>query len=500
MKMQNIHSLEIFQKGLSNFKPLPPKISYYDDFEDVDRQINNTSEHIWFIMVDGSKKHIDFSTFPQLLQIFLKHWVYYNLQKFCPAHATNQFSALKMIEDHKLIALITSSPKQIKTLWIQLVRETSRFELSSLKSILHFIANQNLFLWSVEWKDFLSTLPLHFQDKYASVREGSIFLTLDEETKLIIYFDNLVEQLRLGGVSEQNLKAATLLLCSYQFGLRPKQIAMLEYRDVRIWKPDENDLPSVHLTFMMIKQRCSNKKKFPMTRKVKREWSPLFVELYSRATSKGKSGADRIFDVESAYEVSQIIADTTEIILKNRRTATELRHAAAQRLVDAGANQEELAEFMGHSDSDTGLVYFQSSQSQAERINQAMAISQIYNQVIKIAHDKFISLDELAVLKSDQQIGGIPHGIPIAGIGGCTKGQSLCQFNPVLSCYGCHKFMPLNNLQVHQSVLEELRNVVKLFSESGRGDDSSPAYMQLKRTLASIQAVMKEIEGETSNE
>ena len=54
--------------------------------------------------------------------------------------------------------------------------------------------------------------------------------------------------------------------------------------------------------------------------------------------------------------------------------------------------------------------------------------------------------------------------------------------------------MPLNDTKVHTQVLKDLRSVVSLFSESSRGDNHSPAYLQLKRTISSVQAIISEIE------
>jgi hypothetical protein len=134
------------------------------------------------------------------------------------------------------------------------------------------------------------------------------------------------------------------------------------------------------------------------------------------------TGADHVFQSTPA-EVSKTLADMTEALLNGRRTVRELRHTAAQRFVDAGASEEELAAFMVHSDLNTGLVYFRSSVSQGERVNQALGVSAVYQRVVKIAHDRFISVKELTELKGDQQIAGVPHGVPIAGIGGARSGS-----------------------------------------------------------------------------
>jgi len=61
--------------------------------------------------------------------------------------------------------------------------------------------------------------------------------------------------------------------------------------------------------------------------------------------------------------IIKIVGDTIKSITGVRRTATDLRHSAAQRLVDAGASVEEVAEFLGHSYWDTSLIYFNASES-----------------------------------------------------------------------------------------------------------------------------------------
>ncbi|MDX2387958.1 hypothetical protein GHK29_34040 [Sinorhizobium medicae] len=82
-------------------------------------------------------------------------------------------------------------------------------------------------------------------------------------------------------------------------------------------------------------------------------------------------------------------------------------------------------------------VYFDKSPAQAQRINEALAISPIYANVAKIAKTKTIDKLTLLGLPPEKQVGAVPHGIPIAGIGGCDLGQNLCMKNPVVACYTC---------------------------------------------------------------
>jgi hypothetical protein len=56
--------------------------------------------------------------------------------------------------------------------------------------------------------------------------------------------------------------------------------------------------------------------------------------------------------------------------------------------------------------------------------------------------------------------------------------------------------MPLHDKAMHERVLAEMREVVIFFDQSSRGDTRSPAYLQLQRTIAEIQAVIVELERE----
>lgn len=476
---------------------LPSIIRYYDGFNDELCSIQNPNkEDIWPISLYGLPQHLDFIVFHEQLRYLIKHWCSYQIQTYAIGTASTRFRDLQRMPSADLTLMVSSSPKNIRPLWQSLLAKGyNHTAMDSFKSILHFFCKFNLAGWSSDYSEFLATLPLPAVDKYASIRTGDVFLSIDEEAALVAHFDALSQKIQKFPeiVSDMDIRDAAILVCSFQFGLRPMQIGMLQMRNVRIWNHIDELQPMVHLTFKMVKQR-SRTNALPLTRKIKYEWNPIFIELYGRGIRKGLAGKDRFFQIDSSREVAQIIIKTTGALLPESRSATELRHTAAQRLVDAGASQEELSEFMGHRDTDTGLVYFQTSPNQAERVNSALGISAIYQQVSKIARDRFIGPEELSGLKGDQQIGGAPHGIPIAGIGGCTSGQPLCPSNPVTACYGCRKFMPISDANVHKKVLADFREIVSFFSEASRGDHNSPAFLQLKRTISSVQAIISEIE------
>jgi hypothetical protein len=223
---------------------------------------------------------------------------------------------------------------------------------------------------------------------------------------------------------------------------------------------------------------------------VKRDWGAIFVKYHESADQDGQMPADHFFGL-TPVEIQHVILRVTTK-LGEPRGASDLRHSFAQRLVDSGANEEEVAERMGHSHLDTALVYFIYSRSMAARVNEALGISEVYNTILRFAHEPFISPEELWALKGDQQIAGTPHGIAIAGIGGCKSGQPNCPYNPVLSCYGCHRFMPIAEREIHIRTLESIKELLSYVLSSSYGESGSPAF-QLKAIIANIQSVISEL-------
>lgn len=494
------HSIDsVIGEIVRQLPELPPLIRYYDDFDDELRTIRHPAAasrfpvHMWGVLV-----HIDFEQFPTQLGLLLKH-VFLHLLSERVSHTTAAAytRGSKHLSEGDFVGLLVARPADIASFWVKLLAKNLRhYAYLCCKAVLRMLCKHRLSDWTDAHLELISGLQLPFKDKYAVVRSGEAFLTASDEAAIVRFLDHAVHGSVLREMDHGKLEDSAMLLCAYQFAMRPVQIAMLTFRDMRVRRyPDE--APTVHLTFRMAKQRGSSQAK-PLLRRVKREWSRLFVEIERRAQGERFDAGARLFGAKSAQEAGQRIAICLQGIIDNPATANNLRHTAAQRLVDAGANQEELAEFMGHSDTTTGLVYYETSANQAERVNKALGISQIYREVARIAHAGFISPIELAALKGTQQIGGAPHGVPIAGIGGCSSGQPSCPYNPVMACYGCRKFMPVHSIEVHATVLDEFRTIARFFHDSSRGDAASPTYLQLERTIWAVQAVIAEISGETA--
>jgi integrase len=489
---------------VSRLPALPPVIRYYDEFDDATRSIPAPADATVFeLLIYGRPHRLEFDRYPGAYAMLVKQLFLYLLGE--DLHVVSAFKAASgamhfpVTEVEKLI---DAGPLNISREWtVMRARDLPQDAYRFGKTLLRLLCAHRLGGWSPTFAEFIrSSLPGPASDAYAGVRSGDVFLSADEEAAIVRHLDEVVSVLMSPvktPLAYEDVCDAGMLLCAYQFAMRPIQIAMLGMRNVRIWQDAQDGPPTVHLTFHMAKQRSDSKRK-PLTRRVKREWVSIFVVLNTWRRSEGAAGAARFFTVQSNYEAGARIAALVRKLIgsDDLGTATDLRHTAAQRLVDAGATHEELAEFLGHSHAQRGLVYFATSASHAERVNRALGASDIYRRVAKIAHDRFILPEELTLLKGEQQIAGVPHGIPIAGIGGCSSGQPACPYNPVTSCYGCRKFMPLHDRSMHERVLAAMREVVVFFDRSSRGDTRSPAYLQLQRTIAEIQTVIDELEGD----
>jgi len=485
---------------------LPKVIRYDDDYAGIVRSIRDAGDALdWVIMVDGRVVKITWSEIPSSVEPFARSWLAWLI---ATADASSIYGYLYILRQEaeqlpNLLKGFIRSPELARSYWVSAVVPWAKNSqtLSWCKLLVRFMCETNIAPWSPSHRNYISQWSYGAKgqkDNLAVVRSGDAFISSSEETRLVDYFDELNERAQRSEnlISNDELRAAALLYWAYQHGFRPIQIASLNISDVQV-RIASNKPPIVHVTFYRAKQRNA-KAREPMRRSVKRDWSWMMAlylrrrEAFSDAFVNEDDRPHSLFGLPP-QEVSTSIQSFSLKLTGTCRTPTDFRHSAAQRLVDSGASQVELAEFLGHSAIDTGLVYFDTSPTQADRVNKALGLSPIYSAVAEVARTKSIDVTALLGLPQDQQIGAAPHGILIAGIGGCDIGQPLCAKNPALSCYTCSKFMPLSDTSVHEGVRNDLRPIVHQFVHAGRGDESNPAFMQLRRTLDAMELLISEL-------
>jgi integrase len=412
----------------------PSVIRYTDDFTEKDHSFSNFYLDTWALISNGSQANLKFDRYnlDPCLKKLIKLFAADRVVRYSASSIRLLVDSLVHFNTEEIVAFIESSPESARQFWDSLrAQERPAFAYDGLKSLLKFVAERRLAAWTPLYLPFISaSLPLPHHDKFATVRSGDAFISIEEEARLVRWIYEKAANSKC--LSDKDLIDAGLIVCNYQFAMRPKQIGLLRRRDCRVMQFDDGGL-SVHLNFRMIKQRTASAARTPLPRKIKREWAIIFSEIFTRGD--GQPGDAHLFGFVTSASVSKRLNQLIRDILESERSANNIRHSGAMRQVDAGASAEELAEFMGHSSLETGLVYFDASPTQAERVNQALGISETYQRLAILGKDRFISMDDLAELKGEQQVAGVPHGIPIAGIGGCKTGQPACPYNPITACY-----------------------------------------------------------------
>ena len=483
--------------------PLPPVARYFDEYAEKLRSLEPGSP-IWTIEVNGRTISLKFGALSDPHAHVIKHFFISRLHKNAVTAAYYAHAFLRTLETQISLVEIACSDEAaaidyLRTDFRSCETMESAYYFQVGKTFLFFLCEMNLAGWRHGHANILKSIgsPVR-RDKARSVRDGSAIMNFEEERKIVGFFDDLNDLIArdpASDISTQDLRNANILFWNYAHGMRPIQIANRNISDARL-RYSEKQAPIVHVTFRYAKQRGAAKA-LEQTRKMKREWTPMMKAWLVRRESLHP---DRDFDRPGSLfgvtpqDVSSIVADLTTRITGVRRIPYDLRHSAAQRKADAGCSRLELAEFLMHHDIDTADAYIEMSPTQAEKINQALGLSPLFQAMDKALKSRSVNFDELRAMPPDQQIGAAPHGHLIAGIGGCSVGQSFCTKTPALACYECVKFMYLRDLDVHRAARKSVQEIIQEFIAAGRTDRTSPAFIQLRRVVETIDAIIEDLE------
>ena len=476
--------------------PLPSVVRYHDDFADETRSIRWDDDDTAMLLLDGIPYRLATDRFT-VAEAIMRHVISDWLSRLDPhsvqLRIESLYRVIKSERSDAFLRLFACAPHEVRSIWtLHILPYTKAIEANSLRALLHSLCRLNIGQWTQPDASIVRSLVGPKVDRYRVVRAGDCFMPLDQQAIIVGHIDDMCQMLTADPemLDNDTLLDVCLLVLSFQYALRPGQLARIELADLRIYSV------AVHFAFMIIKQRDQSKR-IRETRKIKREWGPLFVELAKRRLSgalKPEEGVSpRLLFGLTPAGVSKAVQELTEHLTGAPWTPTDIRHTAAQRMADAGVSRAVLTQFLGQTSDRIADVYYDHSPSQAEQINKALALSPIFSNVAKVGTTKTIDMAMLLGLPEDKQIGGVPHGVPIAGIGGCQLGQNLCMKNPVIACYTCPNFMALNEPEIHEEVLDGLRPVVNEFAAASRNNQMSPAYGQLRATLTAVQRLVDEL-------
>lgn len=458
------------------------------------RIVSPSTEDVWWMTSRGITMTLRFDAFPAFLRPLLKVVSAESLRRLMPASVAANFNCLKRAGAKRIVETLLSTPSQVATNWPDLAPQSAIAQ--GLRPLLTTACKLSCFAWSPVYARLVDALraPYDNEGYRASIKSGEAVLDSDEEGVIARHLRDIAIRVTEDPASVDNdeLRHATVLACIYQFGMRPVQIWYLTWLDFKLRYLA--DKPTVHLTFRKVKQKNGNViTNEPIHRRVNPAYIPLFIEWQKRFEPRVPSEQDRFWPYVSPTGVVSAMVFLLDKLGLDGRSAYDLRHTGAQRLADRGATIEEISDWLGNEPK-AALYYFDASPKHASRINKALALSPIYTKVAAIASNGFIDPDELMKLKDDEQIGAMPHGIAIAGIGQCKSGQPSCPYNPVLSCYDCRRFVPVRDAAIHREALQGLRMAAKGFAVASGFEPGTSAYMELEPVMTKIIAIVAEIE------
>jgi integrase len=488
-----------------NASHLPKVIAYFDDYDEVERVVQ-AEESQWRIRLNGTTSVFEVDAFPTPHRNLLHALAVVGL----PSAPKGTCKAMQNFSAHPgLLECTAESAVQGPLVGLSFARRElgqrapHESGFTAAKTLLRAMARLEWFGWTEDDLHALRQIHNPFASPQQSpVEDGDVLLSFAEQRDITEHFEDLAVRLAEDrhSVPWQDLRAAAMLYWSYSNGFRPLQIAKLNTEDVRIrCGSPEHPTPTVVVRVPFVKQRKSRTKRFS-ARRMRRAWTPIMT-AWLEARANVAAGFDRrrsLFGLPP-QDVSREIARYVTEVAGVRRTPYDMRHTAAQRLADVGANRLTIAEFLTHDNINTANAYIENSPAQAEIVNRALGQSPVFQKLDDEIKRRSISTSEHAQLDPDRQVMNAPNGYAIVGIGGCKIGQSFCTKTPALACYTCPKFMFLrDDVDVHRDALAAAQRIVRDFLEAAPTGRNTPAFAQLTQTIEVMQAVIADIEGDGS--
>lgn len=364
--------------------PLPPLMRYYDDYARTERTLRGLSESEWTVHLNGTTVAAKFQFASPWVSEFVKLAVVEAVLRLSPATAINYFNCYRAI-DTTIVTEVAHqlglhSPAKFREAWTVRFRDAlTREQAVSVRHLARTACRLEIGGWRNADSAVVRGLPGHFTDKYAGVRDGSSFLSVRSRSLLVEFIDSVTREIQAGCRDGARIQSAAILAIAFQHGLRTKQIASLEPQVFKFFADG-----ALHVRIELIKQRGAKTGR-RVTRRIQPGWVVIFaawMDLRPAATTK--------FSGLRPDQIGSTIQDATESVTGTAYSARDLRHTAAQRLVDAGASRESVSDFLGHTDTTAADVYFTSSPTQAAMVNAALGYSPTYQAIAAAGRGELI--------------------------------------------------------------------------------------------------------------
>ncbi len=520
------HAKAELNAALASLPPAPSDIRYFDPYSERVFTLENADRSTRLqLAVNGRSEFVDLEDMPEFAQHIHRRFLGWCFGRYAPEAILKVHRGLAdlvfRLGGEVVLFPFVAGRMDLKDYWYE---EVLPFLISGnqhmtvgVKAYLHFMCSKGLGCLSQQDTHFVRSLRGPHTRLYRSVELGEAFVPDDDQAAVVRYLDEFAADLKKGTSFERHVvQDAVLLAISFEHAMRPIQQSKVMFEDIKIRTEPGEGAETMHICFYRAKQKGKNKgKKFPMVRKVHEAWTPIVLEYHRQRQTASDSPSPSLYvepesvDRSNAAftagtylqlkpgQISARVRAATKQLLGQSRSCTAFRHSAAQRLVDAGASQEEVSAFLGHSSLRTGGIYYGMSRNTVELINKALGLSPVFSRNVRNLTNRLVSEKHLANAPEELQVSGSVHGMPVPKIGRCDVGIGLCPKHPVFSCYGCEDFHPLKNIETHEQVARDIRSVVQLFIEHASDHGSASPFGQLSELLEQINAVIRRVRGDT---
>lgn len=461
--------------------PCPGSFTVYDKYANLE-QVLLLSEPTWAIPVQGRVERFHFAegdagTLQRTLVM---------LTQADTAPSTVTKFTRSLINKWPVYAeLLEKGPRVARDLWEAKVLDVDTAKAG--KTLLKLACKLSMGDWtSLHYalaKSLNTRAKKGLQAQRGKLKRREKLLAVSTQADIVRVLDEAAATEHL---SEEHVEGLTALALNFQHGMRPVQLLALRTEHIPPAVTDDSGDLALVVSFHAGKKRDGTPAE--MLRQVKPEWVSLVNRLRLAAIAAGRT---RLFSCTSNDGLWGMVKRACmKYGLNVDFKAYGLRHSSVQSLADAGHDRKSIQGFLGHNNLNAATTYLRASRQQGALVNKALGASKLYENIVAFSKDSFVSVRQLMEADEEKQIGGIVGGRLIAGIGICKTGQPNCSFNPVTSCYGCRRFIPVTDTLAHQEAIVGMREQVKVYLADGTAE-SSPAFMQLTTALSGAQQALE---------
>lgn len=461
--------------------PCPSSFRVYDKYAHVEQTLS-LSELEWAVPVQGRVERFRFAEGEAGM---LQRKLAMLTQADSAPSTVTKFTRSLIKKWPVYVELLELGPRLARGLWETKVLDVDTAKAG--KTLLKLACKVGLGDWTASHLDLARSLDTRakrgLQAQRGKLKRREKLLPVSTQADVVRVLD---EAAATEALSEKHVEGLAALALVFQHGMRPVQLLALRMEHLPPPNKDATGEIALVVSFHAGKKQTDDPSE--MLRQVKPEWVSLVNRLRLAAVHAGRA---RLFSCTSNEALwAKVTKACKEFGLHIDFKAYGLRHTSVQSLADAGHDRKSIQGFLGHSNLNAATTYLRASRQQGQLVNKALGASKLYENIVALSKDSFISVRQLIDADEEQQVGGVVGGRLVAGIGICKTGQPSCRFNPVTSCYGCRRFMPVADSFAHQEAIAGMRDQVKVYLSDGTAENS-PAFMQLAAAISGAQQALE---------